>query len=149
MSLPLVSFDSVFHVGTMNAVDKGSHGSSLEGHGLSFAVSEELAERWCEIAKLGGQSTWELEKPDAHFVDAHRLSKAQRREIKEWGIQAGFVEQITVWQAVRWDDELDEETWMVFESKDEAECELEEDGEIRRKRDLKGTPLLAELVGQK
>ena len=46
MNLPIVSFDSVFHIGTLDPADKGSHGSSLEGHGLSFAASEELVETW-------------------------------------------------------------------------------------------------------
>jgi hypothetical protein len=149
MDLPLVSFGSVFHIGTMDAADKGARGSSLEGHGLSIAASEELAERWCEIAKLGGYPTWRLDKPDARFVNAHRLSKAQRKEIADWGVQEGYVERVTVWHAVRWDDESDEETWSVHESKEDAELELDEGNEIRRRRDLKGTTLLDELVGQK
>ena len=46
MDLPHVSFDSVYHIGTLAAADKGSRGSSLEGHGLSFAASETLVETW-------------------------------------------------------------------------------------------------------
>ena len=39
MDLPLASFDTVYHIGTLDPADKGSRGSSLEGHGLSFAAS--------------------------------------------------------------------------------------------------------------
>ena len=46
MDLPRLAFDSVFRIGTMDPADKGSHGSLLEGHGLSFATSEELVETW-------------------------------------------------------------------------------------------------------
>ena len=46
MDFPLVAFDSVFHIGTLDPADKGNRGSSLEGHGLSFAASEELVEIW-------------------------------------------------------------------------------------------------------
>jgi len=148
MDLPLLSFDSVFHIGTLDLADKGTHGSSLEGHGLSFAASEELVETWERIAKLGGQPTWRLDKPGARFVDAHRLSKAQRKEIKEWGVEEGYVELVTVWHAVRWDSEIEDETWSVHESKEDAELELDEGGEIRRRRDLKGTAKLDQLIGQ-
>jgi hypothetical protein len=151
MDLPLVSFDAVYHIGTLDPADKGVRGSSLEGHGLSFAASEELAEEWERIAQLGGQPTWELSKPEARFADAHRLTQAQRKAIRDWGLAEGYVEKITVWHAVRWDSEIEEETWFVCESKEEAELEVdtEEGGEVRRRRDLKGTEKLDTLVGQK
>ena len=46
MNLPLVSFSFVHHIGTLDPADKGSRSSSLEGHGLSFAATEELVEEW-------------------------------------------------------------------------------------------------------
>jgi hypothetical protein len=149
MNLPLVSFDHVYHIGTLDPAHKGVRGPSYEGHGLSFAASEELSEEWERIAKLGGQPTWELAKPEACFVDAYALSNASRKEIKEWGVQEGYVEEITVWYAVRFDSELDSETWFAYESKEEADAEVDEDGEVRRRRGLKATPKLDALVGQK
>lgn len=148
MDLPLVSFDHVFHIGTLDPADKGAHGSSLEGHGLSFAASDELVREWSRIAKLGGLPTWRLKNPSARFVDAHALSKPERKAVSDWGVEQSYVEPVTVWHAVRWDDEIGDETWFVCESKEEAELEVEEGGEVRRRRDLKGTPKLDALVGQ-
>jgi hypothetical protein len=54
MDLPLVSFGSVFHIGTLDPAGKGNRGSPLEGHGLSFAASDELVGTWERITKLGG-----------------------------------------------------------------------------------------------
>lgn len=44
MQLPLLELDSVFHIGTLDPVDKGARGSSLEGHGLSVSLCPEEGE---------------------------------------------------------------------------------------------------------
>lgn len=146
MALPLIEFAQVVHIGTLDPTDKGKHGTSLEGHGLSVSQSPES---WSRIARLGGYSWWRLEKAGGCFVDAHHLSKAQRKAITDWGVEQGLVERVALWRAVWEDDELGgEEVWFSFESKEEAEFEAEERGEVRRASGLKGTDKLDALIGQ-
>jgi len=113
------SFPKLWHVGTMKAKHKGE--GSLEGAGLSVSIHPE---EWKDIAEIGGP-TWELTKPGNKFLNFHRLSKPQREQIVQWGIKNGYVTEMSVvWRLEYYDSEADEERYMEYPTKEEAEAEL-------------------------
>lgn len=119
---PILNYECVFHIGTMNADQKGVRGPSYEGSGLSVSVHPE---EWEEIAELGGLPWWKLARKDARFLDFHALSSAQRDEIVAWGKVYDLVEAAVVWVVEYEDDEM--ETTMVreFDTEEEAREEAE------------------------
>src|SRR5271170_4901116 len=118
------SFKKLWHVGSMDVNDKRE--GSLEGIGLSVSVNPE---EWAQIAEIGGDF-WELTKPGNKFLNFHRLSKPQRQQIMTWGIQNGYAEEISnTWRFVYFDSEADEERYMEFTTQQEAQEQLDEQGE--------------------
>src|SRR5271170_6477459 len=118
------SFKKLWHIGSMNVKDKRE--GSLEGIGLSVSVNPE---EWAQIAEIGGDF-WELTKPGNKFLNFHRLSKPQRQQIMTWGIQNGYAEEISnTWRFVYFDSEADEERYMEFTTQQEAQEQLDEQGE--------------------
>lgn len=118
------SFKKLWHVGDMNP--KSKQPGSLEGSGLSVSIHPE---EWKEIAEIGG-ATWELVKAGNKFLNFHRLSKAQRKQITAWGVQNGFVEEVAIgWRWVYFDSEAEEERYMEFATEQEAREEMEGQGE--------------------
>ena len=82
------SFAKLWHVGSMNPKDKRP--GSYEGAGLSVSVHPE---DWQQIAEIGGD-LWEFTKKGNKFVNFHRLTKAQREIVAQWGIQNGYVQHV-------------------------------------------------------
>jgi 8-oxo-dGTP pyrophosphatase MutT (NUDIX family)/GNAT superfamily N-acetyltransferase len=118
------SFKKLWHVGDMKAKSKGE--GSLEGAGLSVSVHPE---EWKGIAEIGGP-TWELTKAGNKFLNFHRLSKQQRKQITQWGVANGYVTEIAIgWRWVYFDSESDEERYLEFETEQEARDEMEGQGE--------------------
>jgi hypothetical protein len=113
------SIKKLWHVGNMNVKEKEL--GSLEGAGLSVSVNPE---EWQYIAGIGGE-TWELTKPGNRFLNFHRISKAQRKQITDWGIQKGFVEVVTLWRAQWYDDEFEDTRYSDFETEQEARENVE------------------------
>lgn len=117
------SFKKLWHVGDMNPQSKRP--GSYEGSGLSVSVNPE---EWQYIAGIGGD-LWELTKQGNRFLNFHRISKAQRKQITEWGIKQGYVEPITMWRAEWYDDEMEDTRYSDFLTEQEAQEELESYGE--------------------
>lgn len=141
--VPTVAFKEVYHVGDMNAASK--KGESHEGAGLSFSFHPE---EWSKIARLGGE-LWVLTKPTGGtFIDFHSMSKEQRNELVEWGVQVGYVEPIITY-IVTFEDEDGEEMMMQFATREEAEHEAEAmEEEVEGNLDgLKPTPAMVNRIG--
>jgi hypothetical protein len=120
LTLPTTGLSEVYHVGTLNPSDKGMHGTSFEGHGLSVSLDPE---RWVEIAQLGGLPWHKLSRKHACFLDFHQTSEQLREEIAFWGIEHGLVTQEEHWTLTYFDDELDSEMVISFPSCEEAVAE--------------------------
>jgi len=118
--LPSVSFRQVWHVGSMDPKGKGE--GSLEGAGLSVSTHPE---EWQQIAELGSGPVWELARNGNRFLDFHRLTKAQRSAMADWGVQQGLVERRPAWQVRWWDSEDRAFRYMEAESEEEAKAEAE------------------------
>lgn len=123
MNIPTFTTGTVWHVGTMDLADKGMHGASYEGTGLSVS---HYPDAWVRIARLGGLPTWALTVDGGTFVDAHALTDDDRERILSWGRDRSLVDDRGVWQASWWDDELEDTLMMLCDTKDEAEMEAED-----------------------
>jgi hypothetical protein len=137
---PTKSFHRVFHIGTMNADDKGT--GSLEGAGLSVSIHPH---DWAGIARLSG-ALWVGTKPDNRFLDIHKLSSAEKHSLCLWGMCNGFLERKDLFRVNFYDSENDETRYLMFESETDARTEAAEyDSKvIRQKNRFFGTPKLWE-----
>jgi hypothetical protein len=152
MDLPTRRCDEVFHIGTLDAADKGSvFSSSYEGHGLSVS---ECPEEWERIAELGGLPWWELSRPGGRFADAHMLDEEQRACVEAWGIGQGLVERVLAYKVSWYDSDREDSVYMLFidetEARDElgeAEDEERQDRKLEKVEVLQGTTLLDSDMG--
>lgn len=110
--------DTLFHVGTMDPATKGT--GSQEGHGLSVSRDPD---DWRYIAKLPG-TEWVLEKPGHKLLDVHSLPDELRDVIMDWAVEKGFLEPITIFEAVQWDSEFEREMSSVHATYEDALKEL-------------------------
>ena len=119
---PTCRIGRVWHVGTLNPDDKKRN--SLEGGGLSVS---QCPTAWTEIARLGGNPTWELTAPSdrGEFLDALALTDTERSDIVEWGTGIGFVERSAMWEVTWEDDELGSDVSILCGTIEEAETEAE------------------------
>ncbi len=118
--VPVITWNEVTHIGTLNAEDRASW--SLEGEGLSVSINPE---EWEEIAKLGGRPHWRIatDRP-LRFVDAHKLTSQARNDIAQWGVENGIVERVTTYTATWYDSEMDSDLSMVCNTREEAEDQV-------------------------
>jgi len=119
-SMPLYYVADVWHVGSFDAADKNTHGSSQEGTGLSVS---ECPDDWCSIVKLGGHPTWHLTRPGAAFLDYHEMTQVHRNAIIEWGIAKGYLEMRSKFKLSYLDSEYDETRFQLLDSREDAETE--------------------------
>jgi hypothetical protein len=130
----------VAHVGSMEAARKnaGSH----EGAGLSVSVHP-IA--WARIHRIGDEG-FILEGP-GRFLDAMRLTKAERAEIWRWAKGEGLVTDAIVWTVSYEDEELEDVVSFECSTEDEAEAEADEimDAVVSSKLSTVATTKLAEL----
>jgi hypothetical protein len=145
MRWPVRSFGehSLYHIGSLDAADKGSHGSSLEGAGLSVSMDPEA---WEEIAELGGLAWWRLWRPGARFLEILSLDARQRRVIRAWALDQELITPVDVWKASRYDDEVEETYTLVLEDEEEAREEAR-GGRLRRGIAPAATPGLLSRMG--
>lgn len=122
-SLPVETFEVLYHVGTMDPTDKGRVCQSLEGDGLSVSVDPD---DWRAIAELGGDPQWALTKPGNRLLGIHELSEGQRAGIREWAVNEGWLEPATLWQVSYTDTEVEDRRSMVFDDKEQAQGEFDE-----------------------
>lgn len=113
---PTVSFEELYHVGTMDAADKRS--GSLEGAGLS--VSRHPFS-WMEIARgqVNGE-VWKLTKSGNQFLHFHKLNPEQRQVLTNWGIQHRFVEGGESFVLTYYDEDFEEDRELEFDNQEEA-----------------------------
>ena len=145
--LPTIELAEVIHVGSLDPAAKGLAGPSHEGHGLSISLDPES---WQQIARLGGNDWWQLERPGARFLDVHALGKAERERIASWGIEQGLVEQRQMWRVSYFDSEVDDEVGFLCASESEAmdEAAATEDAKVTSELALCPTIALEEAIGQ-
>lgn len=121
--VPLIHMESVFHVGTLDQNDRTSR-ESLEAFCLSVSIDPD---EWANIARSGGAPTWRLDRPGTTWLDVLSLHDDQTREIVAWGVDAGFAEPATLYRAYFFDDEADSLSFMLMNSWEEAEYQIEDD----------------------
>lgn len=136
--LPSLPIEQVFHVGTMNAADKGfQYRHSYEGHGLSVSVDPD---EWERIARLGGLPHWSLVREGGRLLDAHALGRRWRRRIEDWGIEQGYVARIRALRVRWWDSEDECEYRSLHRDLAEARAEAAGEGSVRSVVTLAATP---------
>ena len=107
--------ESLIHIGSLRPQDKGTE--SYEGHGLSVS---ECPGSWEQIAKLGGNPWWNLERENANFLDWHRVSKTMRAAILEWGIANDLCKPCDVHIVEFYDVDLEERRTFSYDTAAEA-----------------------------
>lgn len=145
-----LSFNKLFHVGTMNPTDK-RHGS-YEGAGLSVSLHPE---EWMAIAGIGGP-IWQCVRPGNRFLNFLRLSKAQKKMIGDWAVEQGLATRQSIWRVYFWDDDAGEHRYFSFtnrqKAKNEAKYTEDENGKSQPPVEipgaLVGTPALAQRMVQ-
>jgi len=85
--LPTTAFDAVFHVGTMDRVNKRA--VNLEGNGLSVSLHPNVW-RYMDRGWVNGD-LWKLTRSGNVFLDIRAISDEQRSRIVDWGIAEGYV----------------------------------------------------------
>lgn len=118
---PTKRFTRLWHVGSLQIADKGVQGPSQEGSGLSVSIHPE---DWTSIARLGGYPTWDVRRKLNQFLDFHKLTKAQRKSLQDWGVAKGYIALKQQWEMRYYDSELDDECCGVFDTEAEARREV-------------------------
>lgn len=124
--LPLVCYPEVFHVGSLNAQDKGRAGNSYEGNGLSVSLHPE---EWTQIARLGGGQTFRLVKDTGSFLDTVELSADWRQAFETQALVDGWLTLAPRWRIDWFDSETDERVHTFLKDEEAARAELEFIGE--------------------
>lgn len=117
--VPVVELHDVIHIGSLDAGEKRS--ASHEGQGLSFSFNPD---EWEEIASLGGNPRWTMDVESASFLAFHALTAEQREAVTVWGVERGYIEQVTAFRVRRWDSEWEE--FMEFLVTDRAALDSEQ-----------------------
>lgn len=154
--LPLVSLSKLWHVGTLNTSDKGVHGPSNEGAGLSISQHPDY---WIRIAKLGGQPVWSMTRKDGapgRFISWLSLSQDARDAVASEALSRGLLATAVRYEVCWFDTDDCEHRFVTFTSSDEAalereeliECESNEVDPVKVVQTYIATPLLEKLAGQ-
>lgn len=106
-NLPWLKISTVWHVGTMQAINKGN--DSIEGNGLSISVHPS---DWARIARLGN-TAFTVTNPGGKFLDAHAVPAQLKAEIEAWGIAQGYLVPRPIWE-LKWLDEEDMDTRFTY-----------------------------------
>jgi hypothetical protein len=124
--LPLVCYPKVFHVGSLNAQDKGRAGNSYEGNGLSVSLHPE---EWTQIARLGGGQTFQLTKPTGSFLDTLELSPDWRQAFETQAFADGWLTPAQRWRIEWFDGDTEERVHTFLKNEEAARAELQGFGE--------------------
>lgn len=130
--LPLRRISKLWHVGSLNAADKGN--DSQEGNGLSVSLHPE---DWARIAKLGDQF-FTMTRKGGTFLDAYAMNQSTRQSLETWGISQRYLHEAALYELTYVDDDEDVRfTLYTDEAKAQAEADfLREEGE----KDVKVEP---------
>ncbi len=117
--VPVVSFQELYHVGTLDPLNKKAE--SYEGRGFSVSVNPD---EWRKIAHLSGGVS-KLTKSGNRFIDYYNLTKQQLRSVAQWGLEKGYIKEVTSYVVSWWDDEWESNMSISFDSLEEASEEAE------------------------
>lgn len=123
-SLPILPFDHVFHIGTLNVEDRSrNYRDSYEGNCLSVSVTPHA---WEMIAKLGGYDLHKLTKEGGQLVNLLETKKSDVfNEIVAWGRENGLVEDVEAHQGWEFDEDMEEWRYSIYPSFEAAMNELD------------------------
>jgi predicted chitinase len=123
VDLPTLSFPTLYHVGVFDETWKRDN--SFEGAGLSVSTDPDA---WREIARghVTG-TTFSLTKQNNTFINAHKLTKRQLNQIKQWALDNGLLESQETIRVSWFDDEMNDTMYMDFDSKSAAQEEFDLD----------------------
>ncbi len=124
--IPLVHLANVYHVGSLDPARRGLvHRSSQEGPCLSVSLCPEA---WTTIARLGGSQLFGLQREGAAFLDVvEAMEDPELRDaIVRWAETEGLLVFREQWKAWRYDDEMEEWSYFLLDTREEAEAEIDE-----------------------
>ncbi|MAM83057.1 MAG: hypothetical protein CL472_00035 [Acidobacteria bacterium] len=159
MSLPTLKFDRLWHVGSLDPLEKRV--GSFEGSCLSVSTCPAA---WRKIARghVGGDC-YAADTSQIRFLDAHRLDQDTKNIILSWGVKEALAELSSIWTVSYYDEELEDEIFFQLDDQDRARQEaaeildIDEDdpcyeqkiaSSIAFSNEHKGLPLLHERAGQ-
>jgi hypothetical protein len=119
--------------------------NSYEGIGLSvMQCDEEIIESWIHIARLGG-TVIELQRRDGEDGQFAVWSQALEDAAIRWGLKQRLITKYMAWEVSWYDEEVDDRRAMVFDSRPEAEAQVEyyEEVEIRPRSAYQSSEALA------
>lgn len=128
-SLPVRSFESVLHVGTLDPERRSRW--SLEGRWLS---ASRCPNAWASIARLGVAPAWELSNPDGRplvFLDGLAIVGAGLDAVRAWAVANQWCERVSACRAWHFDSEQDVWTYSLHATRDEAVAEVADPNETR------------------
>lgn len=120
---PIVSFNELFHVGTLDKKDKQNN--SLEGNGLSVSI---CPNEWREITDLLGD-LYSCKKINNKFLDFHMMNDEQKEIILQFGIKGKYIEACKIYR-VNVNGENSYDGYFTFLSYEQAIPEVDDEKEI-------------------
>jgi len=118
--VPTLTFDELYHVGSMDPAHKGD--SSFEGAGLSVSLHPD---EWRRIGRgVVGGDLWRLTKPGNKFVAAHDVDTGA---VMEWAASNGYVTEADTWRVWMDSEEEERDSYFVFDKEEDARRELDDD----------------------
>tara|TARA_Y100001934_G_scaffold245303_1_gene303417 strand:- start:51 stop:668 length:618 start_codon:yes stop_codon:yes gene_type:complete len=142
--VPTVSFDTLYHVGTLNIKDKVA--LNFEGaNGLSISTAPNA---WRRINKgITKGSTFRFRKSNNTFIDANSIDDSLHQQFIQWGLDNQLLVSCQQYAYKYWDDEIDEELVFYFDDEDDAILEAEGEHDIYLVDTYKGTEKMSLIVG--
>lgn len=126
VDVPVLRLPLVYHVGSLDPSRRGElHRTSQEGLCLSVSL---CPGSWAEIARLGGSDLFALERAEGVFLDVLTAlgDPAMRDVIVRWSEAEGLIVYREQWKAWTFDDELDEWSHFLADSREAAEAEVDD-----------------------
>lgn len=134
IEFPVVSFPQLFHVGTLDRLDKKEQ--SYEGDGFSVSTCPDT---WRAIARLSGD-VWRVNKSNSVFLDAYAITGAQKDSVLQWGYDSGYIKPVRKYQVEWFDDEMDGQMYSLFTDEEDALNESEDmEGSVTEVSDYQAT----------
>lgn len=147
MKLPVLTIDTLYHVGALNSEAKSN--LSYEGHCLSVSLCPNA---WQTIAKIGGDCH-QLHKSEAAFLNVTSLlnNSALEKRLLKFGKDQDYIELAEVYELSWYDDEFEETMSFRVRTMDEAlyESEDREDMNIKPMKDWIETQRLLDRTLQR
>lgn len=143
--VPTVSFDALYHVGTLNIKDKVA--LNFEGtNGLSISTAPSA---WRKINKgVTKGSTFRFRKSNNTFIDANSIDDHLHQQFIQWGLDNDLLVSCQQYAYKYFDDEIGEELIFYFDDEDDALLEADDEHEVYLVDTYKGTDKMSLIVGE-